>query len=175
MAKNYFWKLRFFRHFFIFLTPDCFQMLKFYSQKKKRFKHAKQRHLVAKIKFRIFFVEAPGPFHNFTTVYGRFYYPVKSPFSAFPPLLLTFWCSHLVFTHWWYGRDYGKWIERREAIAKWLTPSISMLILSLSTSMFAMIALVAQLIMFQRYFVSSRRQAWASRYPSFLVRYEFHH
>ena len=47
---------------------------------KKRFKHEKQRHLVAKIKFRIFLVETPGPFRNFATVFGRCNNPVKSPF-----------------------------------------------------------------------------------------------
>ena len=35
---------------------------------------------MSKIKFWIFFVDTPGPFHNFKTVFGRSYYPVKSQF-----------------------------------------------------------------------------------------------
>ena len=41
-------------------------------------KHDKQRHLVSKMKFEMFFVEAQDPFHNYTTVLGRYYYPVPS-------------------------------------------------------------------------------------------------
>ena len=51
-----------------------------YLQPKYRLKHEKQRHLVAKIKSRIFFVEALGPLNNSTTVFGRCYYLVKSQF-----------------------------------------------------------------------------------------------
>ena len=47
---------------------------------KNSFKHNKQRNLVSKMKFKIFFVEAQDPFHNFTTVLERCYYPVKSHF-----------------------------------------------------------------------------------------------
>ena len=48
---------------------------------------------MAKIKFPIFFVEGPVPFHYFATVFGRCYYQVKTfdskvHFSAFPPLIL---------------------------------------------------------------------------------------
>ena len=49
-------------------------------QPKNRCKDEKQHHLVAKIKSRIFFVEALGPLNNSTTVFGRYYYPVKSHF-----------------------------------------------------------------------------------------------
>ena len=35
---------------------------------------------------KIFFVEVQDPFHILTTVLRRCYYPVKSHFSAFPPL-----------------------------------------------------------------------------------------
>ena len=51
-----------------------------YLQPKYFLKHKKQRHLVVKIKSRIFFVEALGPLNNSTTVFGRCYYLVKSPF-----------------------------------------------------------------------------------------------
>ena len=40
------------------------------------------------MEFEIFCVEAQDPFHNFTPVLGRCYYPVKSHFSVFPPLLI---------------------------------------------------------------------------------------
>ena len=49
-------------------------------QPKNRCKDEKQHHLVAKIKSRIFFVEALGPLNNSTTVFGRYYYAVKSRF-----------------------------------------------------------------------------------------------
>ena len=49
-------------------------------QPKNRCKDEKQHHLVAKIKSRIFFVEALGPLNNSTTVFGRYYYPVKKSF-----------------------------------------------------------------------------------------------
>jgi len=58
--------------------------LKTYSQN-NGCKHEKQRHLVAKIMFRIFFVEAQDPFNILATVFGRSYYPVKSHFRHFHP------------------------------------------------------------------------------------------
>ena len=42
---------------------------------KNRFKHGKQRQLVAKIMFRIFFVEAQDPFNILTTVFVRHFHP----------------------------------------------------------------------------------------------------
>ena len=72
-----------------------------YLQFKNCFKHHKQWHLVFKMKSKIFFVKVQDPFHILTTVFERCYYPVKSHFSAFPPLVILqnmHICSHLRFT-----------------------------------------------------------------------------
>ena len=73
-----------FKHFKSFWT-NCVHRFK----AKNCFKHDKQRHLVSKMKFEIFFVKAQVPFYNYTIVLGRGYYPVKIDFSAFPPLDIT--------------------------------------------------------------------------------------
>ena len=141
MVKNYFWKLWFFRHFFIFVIQDWFQMvinddkwlqitvvhrcwcfwensktyvilkifkkfgffgseghvwgpITFFSRPRTTqglhfkpikswancvdmltvencLKHDKQRHLVSKMKFEIFFVLAQGQFHKLRIVFRR--------------------------------------------------------------------------------------------------------
>ena len=43
-------------------------------------KHDKQRHLVSKMKFKIFQIEVQGPFPKYTTVFERCYHRVKSSF-----------------------------------------------------------------------------------------------
>ena len=50
-------------------------------------KHDKQRLLVFKMKFEIFFIEAQDPFHNYTTYLEGAFTKSKIHFSAFPPLI----------------------------------------------------------------------------------------
>ena len=69
-------------------------------------------------------------------------------------MILIEWIFYLALLYWWHARDYSKWADRWKKIAKLLTPSISMLIVSFLTSLFAVIALIAQYLMVER-FVSS--------------------
>ena len=73
------------------IWTDCGDVL----QPKTRSKHEKQRHLVSEMKVRLFFV-LQDSFHYLRTVFGMCYYPVKSPFSAFPSLVIS---SDKVFCH----------------------------------------------------------------------------
>ena len=47
---------------------------------KNDLKHEKQRHLVSKMQFEIFFIKAQDPFHKYTAVFERCYFLVKSSF-----------------------------------------------------------------------------------------------
>jgi len=55
---------------------------------------------------------------------------------------------------WWYARDHSKCANRLKSVGKWFAKSMPMLILSFSSSTFAVIALVAESIVVKR-FVSS--------------------